>query len=338
MNLDQSYITIESTLIQDLAPNPNAVVPIVDGQALQVSSFRSGVEGISFLDRAKNILDRFQALQLSGVAAVDNGGFYDAYVISNGNPAPASGTSVTTGNNAWLLMAINYYTIFSGDAQFIPMAVELGKMLQARQIVNPSTSNFGGIFSRSTLTTTFVAEHQADAYSGLFYLAQMEGISTSDANSFRESAARVKTFIGVNLYNPTSMRFSAANHFSIGNTSSDAQTSIFLSLPGQTISDGSNEFEVASALNFVFDNNNLFRSENYFDRIISGVTFREDDPDFNSGRIQHVWIEGSGQMALALGVLDGLGLANNIDMANRTNLITKIEKIRHPSGGYPTFL
>ncbi len=356
MNLDESFLTIDSTSIEDLAANPNAVQPIVNGQALKVSDFKSDSQGVSLLDKARDILARLETLQLTGgtgtcdndgsdpcanaeSGACNNGGLYDAYIVNAGNPTPTADPKVTTGNNAWLLMAINYYTIFSGDTDFVPMAVKLGKMLQSRQIVDTGSSRFGGIFSRSNLCTTFVTEHQAEAYSGLFFLAQMAGVSETDANSFTDSAANIKEFIGANLYNSTFNRFEVSSSDN-SNTSLDAQTSTFLALPGKTISDGANEIEVASALNYVFDNDNLFRGqgEEYFDRRIFGVKFREDDPDFSSGKVQHVWIEGSGQMALALGVLDNLGSSDDIDRANRINLITNIEKVRHPSGGYPTFL
>ena len=54
---------------------------------------------------------------------------------------------------------------------------------------------WGEFFSREGDTLTFVTEHQAEAFSGLFYLSQIDGVSAADASSFSASAESVRLFM-----------------------------------------------------------------------------------------------------------------------------------------------
>ena len=74
------------------------------------------------------------------------------------------------------------------------------------------------------------------------------------------------------------------------------------------------------------------------DRIVEGPTFRELDPNPVCGAEQFVWIEGAGQLALALGVLIDSDSGSSIDSDNRANLLENARKVRDASGGFPTHL
>ena len=290
----------------------------------------------SFLSRAENILTTFQGLQIEGGA--NDGGFFDSYDPNSGTPIAAT-TDVTSGNNAWLLMAINYYTVYANDTNFLGMAVDLGNFLRNRQLSTdqPGTAfnDIGGIFSREGDTQTFVTEHQAEAFSALFYLSQIEGVSAPDAASFAASAEAVRLFMMNVLFEGGRFDVAAGR---AENTALDAQTSAFLALPGPIVNDGTMDVDISSALDFVFTN--IFKQQAYFDpdRIVDGPTFRELDPNPDCGAGQFVWIEGAGQLALALGVLVDSGSGSSDDSDNRDSLLENMRKVRDSSGGFPTHL
>ena len=335
----------------------------------------------SFVTHATQILTTLadNNLQISG--GVNNGGFFDAY---DATTLAAVSTNVTSGNNAWLLMAINYYTIYTNDSQFLNMAIDLGKFLLERQVivadpdpdVNPIA--IGGIYSRDTEKATYVTEHQAEVFSGLFYLSQIDGVVAADALSFGNSADEVKRFMigprnvgeSDSLFNGS--RFEVALNRTT-NTSLDAQTASFLAFSGPFVKVGMNTDDISSSLSFVFSN--IFKQQNYLNlgRLIDGPAFREADPDANCHGLtnidstiidasQKVWIEGDGQLALSLNVwidaIDklqaevdaGTATTEEIDLLNnakatltdalvkRNNLLENIQKVRDPSGSYPTHL
>ena len=101
----------------------------------------------SFLAEAQKILTTFQGLQIVG--GTNNGGFFDAYDPNSGSPVAVT-TDVTSGNNAWLLMALNYYMTYANDTSFLNMAVNLGKFLQSRQVTTDQSetafNDVGGVF------------------------------------------------------------------------------------------------------------------------------------------------------------------------------------------------
>ncbi len=290
----------------------------------------------------RNALTTLRSLQIN--TGVNAGGFYDVYKSGNGNiPVPVDGlsTPVTSGNNAWLLMALNYYAMFTNDRQFMDVAVALGNFMINRQAT--SGNNLGGIYSRDTDTSTFVTEHQGEAYSALRFLALMDGVSELEANQYSTKADLIRSFMINQLFNETAGRFEIAAG-RIGNTSVDAQLSPFLSLPGPNVSSGNATIAIGQVLDYIFVH--LFKTQNYLhpDRLIAGPKFRENDPDTNchgNGDIdasQKVWIEGAAQLAVALKIMidSGGGTSSNMDRLNI--LHENIRKVRDPSGGYPTHL
>ena len=126
----------------------------------------------------------------------------------------------------------------------------------------------------------------------------------------------------------------------------DAQTSPFLGLPGPIVNDGMEDVDISTALDFVFTN--IFKSPvTAYDlpnidgtqvAVIEGPTFRELDPSPPCNADQFVWIEGAGQLALALGVLIDSDMGSQQDIERREDLLENIRKVRDPSGGFPTFL
>ena len=88
----------------------------------------------SFEERAKKILTLFQSLQIDG--GDNNGGFFDAYDLSDldgGIPKNAV-DDVTTGNNAWLLMAIIYMQVIQTMGLFSIWLWILGNSFKAGKL------------------------------------------------------------------------------------------------------------------------------------------------------------------------------------------------------------
>ena len=101
------------------------------------------------------------------------------------------------------MMAINYYTLSTGDRQFQDMAEMLIQFLSNRQVTDPGNTNQGGLFSQATipqgdpgglnpslgLENIFVTEHQGEAYSAFNVYAEMPWLTTAaERQFFREKA------------------------------------------------------------------------------------------------------------------------------------------------------
>ena len=353
---DETTSLVKTVLVDDLTAhiytNALAIISFVHKGVLADSP------DPSLLIEAEEILSTFLTVDRHTDSGNSFRGFFDSYNASTLAPAISNATS---GNNAWLLMAINYYTIYANDSQFLDMAIELGKFIQGRQIIidDPLTifDDRGGVFSRDD-PQTFVSEHQAEAYSALLFLAQIDGVEGTDALSFATAAENIRNFVMTVLFNNVSKRFNVAAGRN-ENTSTDAQTALFLALPGPTV----NLIDISGALEYVFDN--IHKEQNYLNqgRAIVGATFREDDPDERChgnnqpdiatcpsisndpdlpiDTTQRVWIEASAQLALAQQVLINAiedSTQIEIETDRRNNLLDNIEKVRDPSGGYPIHL
>ncbi len=341
-----SQTNLVVTVFNEDAPDDTAHIY---SNALAVIAFvHKGVLAASpdsaYTDRARNILTALQSLQISSTfdttpsMAGNDGGFRDAYNPNDLDPTSSGflNVPVTTGNNAWVLMAINYYAVYTSDSQFLDMARKLGGFLQERQ--ESGGVNNGGVYSRDTNTETFVTEHQAQAFSGLFYLSE---IDDTTPDPYASDANDIKLFMLSRLLDTDPNDSLSLQRFDIAegrsdNTSLDAQTTSFLTFPGPIVNDGANDIDVSTALDFAF--NYIDKEQTFRGRTIQGATFRQDDPDLNCQAVQFVWIEGSAQLALAVAELDDAGQAATADLTERNTLLENIRKVRDPSGGYPTHL
>lgn len=293
--------------------------------------------------RARAILRAYRDRNLQIQAGVNAGGFQDLHQVE-GTPVDGS-IRVTTGNNAWLMMAINHYALVTGDQQFRDMAERLALFLADRQITNAADNNAGGLFSQRAipagdpsglhpspgLQAVFVTEHQAEAYAACTGYAAMPWLSAGERALYRAKAEAVKTFLTSRLFNPAQGRFFVAADDPA--KAIDAQTAPFLALLGVA--------DFSSAIDYLMHPaNDMLRVQTYHERTVSGLKFSEPTllcPD-NSTRTPFVWIEGSAQVELALAVAAQSGSATATDADNRRLIASNGQKVQHPSGGYPAFL
>ena len=286
------------------------------------------------LERAERIFNALIAVQIPD--GDNSGGFQDSY-NADGSPR-GSETSVSTGANAWVMMALNFYNLTVDETLFQDTAEKLIEFLSNRQILDSTGANFGGVFASSDLDNVFVTEHQGEAYSAFNVYAEMPWLTTAEERqSFRDKAKAVRDFIENKLFIPTlgAFRISADTE---ENPSIDAQTAPFLALIDvmdfrsaiEVIMDPSNDFLVSQTIN----NTVPF----FEDQRVTGTKFRRNEIVCNSEVFEQlVWVEGSSQVALALEfVTDEMGDPTNPD--GITLLNTNIQKMQHPSGGYPTHL
>ncbi len=283
--------------------------------------------GVSpFLARAHAILSAFAdtTVQIDVSDADNGGGFYDQYNLDG---TPVVNRTSTTGNNAWMMMAINHYTLFTGDGQFQDMAEKLVTYLINRQATS------GGVFTRANDPLTFVTEHQGQAYSAFRFYADLPWVVASSeagrtSQDFLDRAGDVRDFIIDDLLvtDPVTghQRFLVAGGINPNgeNTAADAQTSPFLALRPDDFS---------TAIDFLFHQDAGMLSEQVFnDRLITGMKFKKMG--------QNVWIEGSSQVALASKIIALSAGAEQSDIDRLNLMLTNIQKVQHGSGGYPNFL
>lgn len=124
---------------------------------------------------------------------------------------------VRHGNNAWYLVALGYYTLRTGDRQFVPVIEKLADYFSSEraQQQEVGSDNHGAILfgwgnyaPREPLTTKklYVAtEHQAESFAGLIYAAEVmrtERHSAYKSQQYLNAAHNVLKFVTHKLYNP----------------------------------------------------------------------------------------------------------------------------------------
>ncbi|MBU1075880.1 MAG: hypothetical protein KKH98_01215, partial [Spirochaetes bacterium] len=101
-----------------------------------------------------------------------NGSYVTVYDPYTGKPD--NSTWHYTGNNAWVIMAVNYYTYKTGDSQFLTMASKCADRLLIYQHAD-------GAFSmgpEGPLPTRYSTENNFDCFSAFYYLAKLTGNAT----------------------------------------------------------------------------------------------------------------------------------------------------------------
>lgn len=145
-------------------------------QALAVIAFTSE----NNTGRAKAILDRFNSSQNS------DGSWYLCYSANN---ASVCSYNKPVGDISWLIMAINYYEVYTGDKNYSDMAVKALNFLDNLRDNNPENESYGALVL-SPGSTAYSTENNYGAYSAYYY----RGI-LSKKYSFIEKACLIKDYL-----------------------------------------------------------------------------------------------------------------------------------------------
>ena len=193
------------------------------------------------------------------------------------------------GSNAWIIMAVNAYTIFTGDTAFIPMAEKNAAWLLSFQDEDGGLK--GGIDFNGTdfkPITWKSTEHNLDVYSALDYLFLLTGNKT-----YKNASDAVRGWLETEAWNDAEGRFNQGENDSYPVT--DTNTWGVLALgPGN------------GSLNFSRGLRWILNYTKYFDigRSVEGFDFNYDnetgmDNDGTNDGVDTVWVEGTEGAALA---------------------------------------
>ena len=296
------------------------------------------------LTKAEEIFNALEGLQISD--GVNQGGFRDAFNLDG--PLEDVSAPILTFGNAWTLMALNYYTLSTGNTNYMDMTNGLADFLANRQIQDSNESNFGGLFSEKEIPSgdpsgsdatpgaeeLFITQDHGAAYSAFDVFAEMPWLSTAAEREFyREKARQIKEFL-MNRLQVDGLDAFAISTDSENIPSVEAQTATFLSLI--------EEMDLSSGIDLILDPaNNFLASQIFQERQISGTKFRRDPfscPPDPTEHDQFIWFEGSSRAALALKLLSNSQDATAEDVEGFELLSTNLQKVQDPSGGYPTHL
>lgn len=232
---------------------------------------------------AKKILDKIAALQNS------DGSWYTAY---NANTGAGSNFAKDTGNNSWMILAINYYTIDTGDQTYINSAKKCADFILTLQDNNPSNPTFGSV--RINPDAPWIStEHQHDAYSALTGLGNI-----LNNQYYNDKASLVYNWTVNNMWNDTEGRFyTGYNDYS---KYLDPQSWSIPSI-GTTGPAGQNFIR---CLTWAY--NNMHVTKTYNGQTLDGFDY-DGTTTYPSGGI---WFEGTEQMVLAYDIIGDATSAN----------------------------
>lgn len=159
-------------------------------------------------DIAQRILDTYWWIYTNSAGEGrdhSSGLLYDERDVNALVPALNKGKEgFRSGENAWLVMAINYYEVRTGDDSYAPFAVELlDKIIELREDVD--TEPAYGAFRWNDLdpwNTWYSTEFQHDIYSALRVRAELSG--DSDFEQYAEDLRNYLTY-DVECYYPFSL-------------------------------------------------------------------------------------------------------------------------------------
>lgn len=153
-------------------------------QALAIIAFTEANE----IQRAKNILNRMQVLQRT------NGAWYQCYNAANGNLGHGGCNYYPTGDISWMVMAINFYQVKTGDNSYSQMDLKALSWLDTVRNTNPAEEKYGSLNLCSGTAcqypTAISTENNYDAYSAYYYRGILEGDS-----SLVEKAELIKYYL-----------------------------------------------------------------------------------------------------------------------------------------------
>lgn len=209
-------------------------------------------------------------------------GFADMYLVSG----KTGNSSCAIGPNAWLLLALNYYTVKTSDRSYLDMARALADWMMTYR-----NSHNGGLWGgKSGSGAPFFwmsTEHNLDAYAALLGLFRLTGEAR-----YREAALKIKTWLMEEMREKGSGRF--YNGQDDPTFATDVSSWSVLSLADTAL---------APCLDFAvkFSENRQYYAPNRIE--VTGFDFgssyaRSPYPDKDA-----VWFEGTGQMVLAFALL-----------------------------------
>jgi len=232
----------------------------------------------------------------------EDGSFATCYDTSNHKVVVATPYS---GNNAWVIMAANYYARASGDQEFVPMSIRCADWLLGLQ--DPASGGLRG----SPVVSWFSTEHHADAFSAFRYLHEISG-----QDRFLQASERVKQFLLTKLYAPATDpegRGKTEPAFWIGANDksfvTDAQSWVTLALWGhdvdETILRGAMDWLMSSScLQSAFWNDEVGTLTGFaWDTTTRFRNLDSTDLDESAYPSRNVWFEGNEGVVAALRVI-----------------------------------
>jgi len=208
-----------------------------------------------------------------------DGSFYDAMFQTNGAVRNAARSS---GNQAWALYAISFYTHQTGDISYLPTADRIANWLIARQDPNDGGIT-GGVNANGSERLWTSTEHNLDAYFAL----TLYGVVTN--NSFDlDKATRCKNWLLNVGWNAAEQRFNTGENDPSKFLDPQSLGSVFMSDIG--------DITKRNALLKYADKN--FRTRKTFR---NGPTVQNYIGYEYGARDGSLWWEGTEQMAMAYG-------------------------------------
>lgn len=223
---------------------------------------------------ARDLLNFLQAYQLA------DGSWYDGMQQTTGAGVALARSS---GNQAWVLYAICFYTYQTGDRSYLPMAEEVASWLIARQDTDGGIT--GGISASGTERTWTSTEHNLDAYFAFKLLYHL----TANA-PYRDARDRCKNWLLQVAWNNPEGRFNRGEDDPVKTLDANSWGSLFL----DDIGDSPKQ---ASVIAHIEASYSITTVRQHGQGEVTYTGFREKVQD-ETGYGQH-WQEGTVQMAVA---------------------------------------
>jgi len=176
-----------------VAVNDTATYGYTYDNALAIIAYTA----VGKLDDARALLNFLSRYQLS------DGSFYDSMFQATGTVRNATRSS---GNQAWALYAVAFYTHQTGDSVYLPMADRIASWLIARQ--DPADGGItGGLNSNGSERLWTSTEHNLDIYFAL----KLYGVVTNNAY-YLDKANRCKDWLLNVGWNSAENRFNTGEN------------------------------------------------------------------------------------------------------------------------------
>ncbi|NQT25601.1 hypothetical protein HQ585_09620 [candidate division KSB1 bacterium] len=249
-------------------------------QALSIVAFTAAKD----FERARKVLTQMKKLQ-----NID-GSFAASYDSNTGNVLWNSSYS---GNNCWMMIAGNYYTICSGDSSFLDIIEKCAGFVT-------TLIEFDGSLRMETGSTAFSTEHMLDAYSAYNNLFTITG-----RHRYQEYAQKIRGYLLTEMWATSPESDGPSHEFStfwagkndFGGLVLDAQSWAILSL-GDC---GSNRTDFMSTLDWILNGPCRVTVDFCVDVAeIDGFDWDEFKKDKKDNVSQNVWFEGTEGVVAAL--------------------------------------
>ncbi len=260
-----------------------------------------------------------------------NGSFNNLYWAETGDwgkaGSPEPGLPIYSGNNAWYLLALAYFTAATNDMVYIDVIRKLADYL----IDIARIPGVSGIVSQPAGNRTHrslcITEHQAESYAALKLVSLLPELERT--GEYEKAAAGIKKFVIQYLWDSDMGVFRTAAKIT-GTAVTPVESPV--SLDAQTwmnlaFAQGSN-FDIFRALEYVRSNLMDGDQFNCHDTVQGGVWFEGD-----SG----VWLEGTAQLAFACTYIDYIGNGDPQLKEFSDSLFHAMSLKQDHSGGFQTF-